>query len=797
MRLAHPFSRALIALTFTLALTLLFLAPHGGDASVLARPLQQTQPVDLVVDNDRKFGDPNALITFNFTVTTSATNPCASQTYLVTVSGIGSGFTLVPPPGTINVGPGATTTFQVQFRVGSTTAPGTTDDAVVQVACQGATTISDAVSVVLVAPVNGATPTATPTQAATLTPTATAGPSPTAGPVCADPFEPDNAPSQAKEIRPDQPQTRVICPRGDEDFMYFGGVSGKVFTIDVSAMSDGLDLSLSLYDEAGNLLAFNDDFPRNNDPFDIKPRIQSWRVPANGRYFIKVRDNAGRGERNLSYIVELQSEAYGPTPTLVAELCTDLFEPDGVPAEASLLVIREVQPNHRFCPAGDADWVRFFAKAGQRLALRVDSKGRAGADPVMILVDRDGASILDFEDDTGNSLDPRIEFEVAVDGFYFAQLKNVGDIGSQFIAYDLTFEPLGVAAQPTVPAPTAPTTLPGTATPTVTGTATTRTPTVTGTATTRTPTATIEPIEDEAGNPYPAPTQTALVQQTLTALPQTSSLGGVKGAPAFVNGPAQGFVDPALQNVWTRTDQVVASRQVDRSWMWGPAGLFARAETYTQANGGARQVQYFDKARMEITDWNRDRSNPWFVTNGLLVKELIEGQLQIGDVEFVKRTPAGIAIAGDANDASSPTYGSFAQHTGRVGSRVGQVAMETLRRDGSIGSAPANNVAKLVVHVPETGHNIPQVFWDFLNARGPIGDGKQSGQLVDWVFAMGYPISEPYWTKVKVGGVERDVLVQAFQRRVLTYTPSNPEGWKVEMGNVGRHYYTWRYGKQP
>jgi hypothetical protein len=62
---------------------------------------------------------------------------------------------------------------------------------------------------------------------------------------------------------------------------------------------------------------------------------------------------------------------------------------------------------------------------------------------------------------------------------------------------------------------------------------------------------------------------------------------------------------------------------------------------------------------------------------------------------------------------------------------------------------------------------------------------------------MGYPISEPYWARAKVGGVEQDVLVQAFQRRVLTYTPSNPSGWQVEMGNVGRHYYQWRYGRQP
>jgi hypothetical protein len=48
---------------------------------------------------------------------------------------------------------------------------------------------------------------------------------------------------------------------------------------------------------------------------------------------------------------------------------------------------------------------------------------------------------------------------------------------------------------------------------------------------------------------------------------------------------------------------------------------------------------------------------------------------------------------------------------------------------------------------------------------------------------------------VRVDGVERLVLVQAFERRVLTYTPSNPDGWRVEAGNVGQHYYEWRYGQ--
>ena len=41
------------------------------------------------------------------------------------------------------------------------------------------------------------------------------------------------------------------------------------------------------------------------------------------------------------------------------------------------------------------------------------------------------------------------------------------------------------------------------------------------------------------------------------------------------------------------------------------------------------------------------------------------------------------------------------------------------------------------------------------------------------------------------------MLVQAFERRLLTYVPGNPPGWQVEAGNVGRHYYEWRYGAPP
>ncbi|MDW8061063.1 MAG: hypothetical protein RMK01_13440, partial [Thermomicrobium sp.] len=79
-------------------------------------------------------------------------------------------------------------------------------------------------------------------------------------------------------------------------------------------------------------------------------------------------------------------------------------------------------------------------------------------------------------------------------------------------------------------------------------------------------------------------------------------------------------------DTWARSDQPVAGGRVSRTWMWGPEPFTAPLlEPYAEAPGGSRLVQYFDKSRMELTDPAADRSSPWYVTNGLLAKELITG----------------------------------------------------------------------------------------------------------------------------------------------------------------------------
>ncbi|HEX6291462.1 MAG TPA: DUF5107 domain-containing protein [Herpetosiphonaceae bacterium] len=267
---------------------------------------------------------------------------------------------------------------------------------------------------------------------------------------------------------------------------------------------------------------------------------------------------------------------------------------------------------------------------------------------------------------------------------------------------------------------------------------------------------------------------------------------------------SSGFAASEFRNLWVRTDQPVASGSAGRSWVWGAAPADRRYERYADAPGGTRLVQYFDKARMEITNPGANRSSPWFVTNGLLVVEMISGRMQVGANVFAQAGPADAPIAGDpVGSPSAPSYRQLAPFTtiegsNRAPSRIGQ-RISAVFNAGSIGDDPARALPEttIVRYEAATGHNVPRVFHEFMNASGPVIEGGRTvrRQVIDPLFAFGYPITEPYWARVSVGGQARDVLFQAFERRVLTYTPANPAAFRVEMGNVGLHYYRWRYGQ--
>ena len=252
---------------------------------------------------------------------------------------------------------------------------------------------------------------------------------------------------------------------------------------------------------------------------------------------------------------------------------------------------------------------------------------------------------------------------------------------------------------------------------------------------------------------------------------------------------------PQFQQLWDRSDKPIVEGQTSRSYTWGPSISGIINEPYTQ--GGSRQVQYFDKTRMEQTE-----GRP--ITNGLLAKELITGLLQLGNNDFRQYIPNNsINIAGDQGTTlPNPTYASFLKVStinkeNKTPEHNRQNVTATLNRDGLTGDNPelaSKYNVKNVYYDPNLQHNIPDVFWNYMNQTGPVYvNGAYTTETVfDWLSTMGLPLSEAYWSRSVVGGVEQDVLVQVFERRVLTYTPANPEAFRVEMGNVGQHYRDWR-----
>lgn len=257
---------------------------------------------------------------------------------------------------------------------------------------------------------------------------------------------------------------------------------------------------------------------------------------------------------------------------------------------------------------------------------------------------------------------------------------------------------------------------------------------------------------------------------------------------------AGGFATPAFQQRWAQDEATVTN-------FWGPLALASGAKTEPYAYDNPcqstpdqprpcdlvpaylrRTVQYFDKGRMEDNTALPGRQP---VTSGLLVREMISGTIQTGDSSFEQRQPAPIPIAGDP-DNTFPKYSDLTHAAIPPVLAAGAPVTTQLNPDGSTSAAtdtPTDPAAAIATTDAPTSIAVPRIFTEF---RDRIG-----------LNVIGYAISGPFYVNVRVGGVERRVLMQAFERRVLTYTAANPAAYQVEFGNVGRHYYRWRYGVDP
>ena len=294
--------------------------------------------------------------------------------------------------------------------------------------------------------------------------------------------------------------------------------------------------------------------------------------------------------------------------------------------------------------------------------------------------------------------------------------------------------------------------------------------------------------------------------QNLPEMSSMGSIGGLETVPKSISlliagllmlgtlpgvRAADAFADPIFAQRWQQDEAVVPN-------FWGPLATAGAGqyESYLFAAACPQQppgmprpcdppgiftrriVQYFDKGRMELKDESSPHAS---VTAGLLVTEMMTGKVQTGDTRFDQQTPAAIPVAGDAS-AAFPLYrdlptSAAATQTATAGASVRLL----LTAQGSSAIDPPPDAGTVIASVDTaTGHGVAQAFADFRAHAG--------------LDNVGLALTEPFWADVAIAGQQRRILIQPFERRVLTYNPANPAQFRVEFGNVGQQYYRWRYG---
>ncbi len=238
-----------------------------------------------------------------------------------------------------------------------------------------------------------------------------------------------------------------------------------------------------------------------------------------------------------------------------------------------------------------------------------------------------------------------------------------------------------------------------------------------------------------------------------------------------------GFADPAIRTAWQQGGAV-----------WGAGPFYTSYEPANGTPSGNHLVQYFVGGRLEVNDPGADRRAAGFVSGGRLVAELVAGQIRTGSDpgDYEARPPTPQPVVGETGAGAAPAYPAFAALTAATppGDRTGAAIDRRLNADGTLAQLGAPPAAVLLGrYEPRSRHNLAAVFWQFVQDGG-------AGPSGNWVATLGLPLAEPLWVRARVGGAGHDLLVQLFERRVLTYDPA---GGGVALTPVGRHYWAWRY----
>ena len=271
-----------------------------------------------------------------------------------------------------------------------------------------------------------------------------------------------------------------------------------------------------------------------------------------------------------------------------------------------------------------------------------------------------------------------------------------------------------------------------------------------------------------------------------------------------------------FEATWGLTDKAILGGQ-RQSWLWGPqpfGGPVLEQYAGAAAQPQGRMVQYWDKGRLERQN---DGKGGFLFTVGKLGWELLTGKVDLGGGQTTDLGPAQIPLVGPlrVDDVAATARAAAQLPPSKLAPTYADAQREAAQRTLDYRGAPVNwkllpggtieqftppTTVRLANYDQESGHNVADVFaaWYGKTFNSSLDDdpthtltnllrGKLDG------LEPGRPLTDPFWVAVTIDGTDRLVLVQVFERWTMTYAPENPTGWQIELGNVGLHYYEWRY----
>lgn len=234
-------------------------------------------------------------------------------------------------------------------------------------------------------------------------------------------------PQNATPINAGENLPGVINPPPDTDYFVFNANAGDLIIAEILAQRQGspLDPMLALYDEQGNLLAFN------NDYYGLDSAI-FYQIPQTGRYFLQVMPFGGPDVGGPDY-----------TYTLSLRIALAEREPNNDPATATQIAYGDAISG-AINPSGDVDYYKFDGQEGDYVTISVDAYAQWWLNAALTLYDSDGQTILAFNDNFPDwrpwwSNNPRIvRFPLPHSGTFYLKVENVWGGGGSEIEYTYT-----------------------------------------------------------------------------------------------------------------------------------------------------------------------------------------------------------------------------------------------------------------------------------------------------------------------------------------------------------------------